>query len=147
MPLSWSVKAEADADVLQAIAAAVNAHVRGQAMQKDATSIACLVHDGDTLIAGGSGCTEYRRLFVHALWVAEAYRGRGIGSRMLRELEAEALRRGCRDAIIETLDDVVADLYRRLGYGLVAHLPAYLGSCDRHIMVKPTLEPGDDVAV
>jgi GNAT superfamily N-acetyltransferase len=146
MALNWSVQAEADADVLQAIAAAVNAHVRDQALQGDARPIACLVHDGDTLIAGGSGCTEYRRLFVHVLWVAEAYRGRGIGSRLLRELEAEALRRGCRDAIIETLDGAVADLYRRLGYRLVAHLPAYLGSCDRHILLKSCLRPGDGAA-
>lgn len=146
MALNWSLQAEADADVLQAIRAAVNGHVRGQAQQGDARPIACLVRDGDTLIAGGSGCTEYQRLFVHCLWVAEGYRGRGIGSRMLRELEAEAVRRGCRDSIIETLDAAVADLYRRLGYRLVAHLPAYLGSRDRHILLKPNLRPLDTAA-
>jgi len=69
---------------------------RGQALQDDANPIACLVQDGETLIAGGAGRPECQRLFVHVL--------------------------------------------------PVVHLPADLGSCDRHIMLKPNLDPVDNAA-
>lgn len=100
MALHWTLQAEAPAEDLQVISEAVLSHVRAQAFDPDARPIACLVRDGDTLIAGGSGRTECQRLFVHYLWVAEEHRGEGLGSRILQELEAEATRRGCHDAII-----------------------------------------------
>lgn len=137
--LVWTVTAEAPAETVAVIAEAVFAHGRSLATGGDARPIACLVHDGDVLIAGASGRTEYQRLFISYLWVGEAHRRRGIARRVLRELEAEAARRGCHDAVIETLDDSVATMYARLGYQRVAHLPRYVGPFDRHIMVKPAL--------
>ncbi|MFN5463882.1 MAG: GNAT family N-acetyltransferase [Cyanobacteriota bacterium] len=139
MTLLWTLHAEAPAEDLQVISGAVLSHVRSQAFDPDASPLACLVHEGDTLIAGGSGRTECQRLFVHYLWVAEEHRRAGLGSRILQELEAEAARRGCRDAIIETLDDSVATLYRQLGYHSIAHVTNYLGPCHRHILLKPHL--------
>ena len=141
MALLWTLHAEAPAEDLKVISEAVLSHVRSQAFDPDASPLACLVYEGDTLIAGGSGRTVCQRLFVHHLWVAEEHRSAGLGSRILRELEAEAAHRGCRDAIIETLDDSVANLYRRLGYHSVALLPNYLGPCHRHILLKPNLSP------
>jgi len=140
MPLIWTLHAEAPAEDLHVISQAIFSHIRAQAHGDEARSLACLVHEGERLIAGGSGRTEYQRLFVHELWVAEERRGQGLARRILKELESEAARRGCRDAIIETLDDSVANLYRRLGYRVVAHLPDYLGPFPRHTMLKPNLD-------
>jgi len=55
------------------------------------------------------------------------------------ELEAEAARRGCRDALIETLEDSVAKLYARHGYHQVALVTGYVGRFNRHIMLKPSI--------
>lgn len=141
MTLHWTLHREASADDLKVIADGVFSHGRAQAFDGQAEPIACLVRDGHRVVAGGSGRTEYGRLFVSALWVDEPLRGQGIGSRVLAELESEALRRGCRDALIETLDDRVAQLYARQGYQAVAVVAAYVGRFNRHIMIKPSLLP------
>jgi catechol 2,3-dioxygenase-like lactoylglutathione lyase family enzyme len=40
------------------------------------------------------------------------------------------------DAIVETLNDRVAALYRRCGYEVIAALPGYVGPFTRHILLK-----------
>ena len=139
MALIWSIEREVPAADLAVITEGVFDHGRALAKHGNAAPIACVVRDGSRVVAGGSGRTEYRRLFVGALWVAQALRRRGIGRRILSELEAEAARRGCEDALIETLDDAVAGLYSRLGYARLAHVPSYVGPFNRHIMLKPSL--------
>ena len=74
-----------------------------------------------SLQAGQEGLST-SGLFVAYLWVAEDYRGKGFARRILEALEAEAEKRGCKDALIETLDDTVASLYRHLGYRSVAEV-------------------------
>ncbi len=141
MTLAWTLHAEAPAEDLDAISEGVFAHGRAQAVGGEARPIACLARDRGRLVAGGSGRTEFARLFVGFLWVAEDRRGQGIARRILQELEAEAVRRGCRDAIIETLDDTVAEMYEHLGYQTIARVPRYVGPFHRHILVKPALAP------
>ena len=140
MPLTWTLGARAPEDDLQVIAEGVFSHGRAQARDGNAEPIACLVRDGPRVVAGGTGRTEYRRLFVSYLWVAEDLRRQGLARRILQALEFEAVHRGCGDALIETLDDGVAALYGRLGYRSVAVVSGYVGPFNRHILVK-SLEP------
>ena len=139
MALTWKTGNEAPADDLETVANGVFSHGRSQATDGNAEPISCLVRDSIRVVAGGSGRTEYGRLFVIYLWVAEELRGQGIGTRILLELEVEAAKRGCRDALIETLDDSVAKLYARLGYQAVATVAGYVGRFNRHIMLKPCI--------
>ena len=139
MYLTWTLTAAARDEDLEIISEGVFSHGRAQARDGNAEPIACLVRDGTCVVAGGSGRTEYRRLFVSYLWVSEPLRRQGFAQRILQALESEALRRGCRDALIETLDDRVASLYGRWGYAAVSVIPAYVGPFNRHILVK-TLE-------
>lgn len=139
MALTWKIDTEAPAEDVAVVGSGVFAHGRSQATDGNAEPISCLVRDEARVVAGGSGRTEYRRLFVNHLWVAEELRGQGIGSRILLLLEAEAARRGCRDALIETLDESVAKLYERLGYQQVAFVAGYVGRFNRHIMLKPSI--------
>ena len=137
MPLTWTLHAHAPDEDLQVVAEGVFSHGRAQAWDGNAEPIACLVRDGTRVVAGGSGRTEYRRLFVSHLWVDESRRRQGLARRILQALESQALRRGCRDALIETLDDGVAALYGRLGYRSVAVVAGYVGPFNRHILTKP----------
>jgi GNAT superfamily N-acetyltransferase len=139
MELAWTLAREAPAQDLEVIARGVFAHGRAQAHDGDAAPISCLVRAGDRVVAGGTGRSEYQRLFIAHLWVLEELRGQGLARRILRELESEAARRGCQDALIETLDDSVARLYARLGYRSVAVVERYVGRFNRHILVKPGL--------
>nr|WP_080438340.1 GNAT family N-acetyltransferase [Pseudomonas syringae] len=71
-------------------------------------SIACLVKEEGILIGGVTGRTEFQRLFINYLWVDEQWRSRGLGAACLNRVEALAMERGCVDALIETLNDEVA---------------------------------------
>jgi GNAT superfamily N-acetyltransferase len=142
MPLTWTVDAHAPEADLQVVSEGVFSHGRAQARDGNAEPISCLVRDGSRVVAGGSGRTEYQRLFVSHLWVYEELRRQGLARRILQALESQAARRGCRDALIETLDDGVAAFYGRLGYRSVAVVAGYVGPFKRHILVKPLVEPG-----
>jgi GNAT superfamily N-acetyltransferase len=137
--LTWTIQSDAPAADLAVVANGVFAHGRAQASDGKAEPISCLVRDEGRVVAGGSGRTEYSRLFVSYLWVAQEFRGQGIARRVLKEIESEAAIRGCRDALIETLDDSVANLYSRLGYHSVAVVSGYVGRFNRHIMLKPSI--------
>ena len=109
---------------------------RSQAVGGDPKPIACFLREGDGVIAGACGRTEFHRLFVSYLWVSEPNRGQGIGTEALRRLEAAARDRGATDSLIETLDERVARLYRELGYVEVTVIQGYVGEFNRHILVK-----------
>lgn len=124
-------------DELARIGDGVTAYGRALAAGGNATPISCgLRDDNGVLIAGASGRTEFRRLFVNYLWVDEDLRGRGLGTEVLRRIEAQALKRGCVDALIETLSDRHAELYERLGYAMMAHVHDYVPGFTRYILIK-----------
>lgn len=132
----WLHDEAVPAAALSAIRDGVILHGRQQTQGSDARDIACALYDGDTLLAGGFGRTEFERLYVDYLWVRPDARSQGLGSDCLRQLEAQALRRGCVDALIETLLDEVAELYEHLGYACVAHLHDYVPGFTRHTLMK-----------
>jgi len=118
------------------VSAGVIAFGRAQAAGGNASEISCGLYEGDRLIAGAVGRTEYRRLFVSYLWVDEALRGQGLGTEVLRRLEAQALKRGCIDALIETLSDRNAELYEHLGYAMMSHVHDYVPGFTRYTLIK-----------
>ncbi len=77
------------------------------------------------LLGGAYGFVNWHWLDVSLLWVAEAHRGRGLGSRLLLRLEAEAWQRGCRRSHLETFSYQARVFYQRHGYQAFANLPDY----------------------
>ncbi|WP_349741085.1 GNAT family N-acetyltransferase [Roseateles cavernae] len=121
---------------LEAIRDGVISHGRQQAQGSDAADIACALYEGEDLVAGAWGRTEFQRLYISYLWVRDADRGQGLGGDCLRQLEAQALRRGCVDALIETLLDEVAEIYEHLGYACIAHVHDFVPGFTRHTLLK-----------
>lgn len=78
-----------------------------------------------TVTAGLTGMTHGNWLSIRYLWVSEPLRGQGIGSRLLEAAEAEALRRGCRYAFVDTFHFQAPVFYRRHGYREVFALREY----------------------
>jgi len=68
------------------------------------------------LVAGLIGECVLDLLYVHTLWVTESLRGRGLGTRILKAAEDDALQRGCRVVVLNTLSFQAPAFYQKLGY-------------------------------
>jgi GNAT superfamily N-acetyltransferase len=83
--------------------------------------------DERRIVAGIAGMTWGGCCELHAVWVDEPLRGRGLGRALMAAAESVARRRGC--ALIEffAYDLLAAGLYERLGYeavGVIEGCPA-----------------------
>ena len=81
--------------------------------------------EADTIVAGAVGHTWGETCEVNGVWIAEELRGRGLGRRLLEAVEAEAIRRGCRQIILTTHSFQAPDFYRKLGFERVAEVADY----------------------
>ena len=83
--------------------------------------------DRRRILAGISGMTWGGCCELHAMWVDERFRGRGLARMLMARAESVAKLRGC--ALVEffAYDLLVAGLYERLGYravGVIEDCPA-----------------------
>lgn len=102
------------------------------------------VRDEAGRVAGGLvGDTYVGWLQVHALWVGEALRGRGIGRDILHAAEEEALRRGCGQVFLETLSFQALAFYEKLGYTVSSRLEGFPPGGARYALVKTLASSAD----
>jgi len=105
-----------------------------------------LVRDAEgQIVAGLVGGTYWGWLYTEILWVKEGLRGKGYGQSLLAAAEAEAVRRGCRNAHLDTMDFQALRFYQKQGYSIFAELediPA--GSGHRRYSLKKRLVSGQD---
>jgi len=83
-------------------------------------------------VAGISGLVWGGYCELHAMWVEEPLRGRGLGRALLAGAEAEARRRGCALVVFLAYDLLASGLYERLGYetvGAIEGCPAGSAAC------------------
>ena len=83
--------------------------------------------DDHRIVAGLTGMTWGGCCELHAMWVDEPLRGRGLARALMAEAESVAKQRGC--ALVELLayDLLAAGLFERFGYesvGVVEGCPA-----------------------
>lgn len=78
--------------------------------------------DSNAVIGGLLGVTYWNWLELNILWLREDLRGQGLGSRLLGMAEAEALRRGCGRAHLDTFDFQALGFYQKHGYSVFGQL-------------------------
>jgi GNAT superfamily N-acetyltransferase len=88
------------------------------------------------LIGGLFGRTGFRRMFVELLFVPESLRGRGLGTKLLQQAEAEARARNCLGAWLETLNAAAKNVYVRNGYRVFGEIPDYPPGNTRYFLSK-----------
>jgi GNAT superfamily N-acetyltransferase len=104
----------ADLAVVYAAFRQFNDHQAGHFPQK---ALHLLVYSPeDTVIGGLFGAIGWGWLHLDILWVADAYRGQGLGTQLLQRAESEAAAMGVGRAYLETTDFQAYDFYARHGY-------------------------------
>lgn len=93
-------------------------------------------NEAGEVIAGLTGKTFWNYLLVIYLWVAENHRGSGLGSRILKAAEQEAIRRGCNYAQLDTFSFQALPFYLRLGYEEFGKIDGFAGGHQRHYLRK-----------
>lgn len=95
--------------------------------------------ESDEILGGLYGSTLFSYLRVDLLFVPESMRGLGIGSRLMAqaEAEAEAMRRGCRAASLDTYSFQARGFYERLGYSVFGTLDDCPPGHSRFYLTKP----------
>ena len=88
------------------------------------------------IVAGLVGKTYWNYLDVSYLWVGELYRGQGRATAIITLAEAEALRRGCRNVLLDTYRFQALGFYEKLGYQQVGELDDFSGEQTRHYLRK-----------
>lgn len=72
--------------------------------------------DAGVIIAGLVGATSYGWLHVDVIWVAEAFRGQGLGRRLMDKATQIASDRGCHGVWLDTSSDDAAAAYLAMGF-------------------------------
>lgn len=91
--------------------------------------------DDGTVCGGLWGHTAYGWLYTQLLAVPERTRGQGFGRALMQQAEAEALRRGCRHAWVDTIFGAQG-FYERLGYRVFGELPDHPAGFVRRFLSK-----------
>ena len=82
-----------------------------------------VAHDeGGAVIGGVHGEMYWDWLHIDTLWVDEKYRGRGIGARLLDQIEGTAISKGFHGSHLETTNFQAIGFYLKKGYQIFGEL-------------------------
>lgn len=110
----------------------------------DRTPLAVLVKDAKTgqVLGGLTGRTSLGLLFVDLFYLPPQLRGGGLGGELLRRAEAEAVRRGCRHAVLHTISFQAPGFYAKQGWEVFGEVPGESAGIRRVFLRKAlTTEP------
>lgn len=84
-------------------------------------------YDNEHMLVGGlNGCTHWGWCYIRHFWVAESWRGQGVGRLLLDRAETEARVRKCVGLYLDTFDPGAEEFYAKCGFrrfGLIDGFP------------------------
>lgn len=90
----------------------------------------------DRIVAGLHGWTWAGWMKVSFLWVSPQQRRQGRGRQLLLTAEAEARKRGCSTATLNTFSFQAPEFYRKFGYRIVATVEGLPQGHRQYTLVK-----------
>ena len=85
-------------------------------------SIRIGIEEDGKLIAGLDACvTAFKILYVSTVFVDEAYRRKGFGAKLIREMEKKAAAMGVNTIRLDTFNWQGKDFYEAMGYTAAGH--------------------------
>jgi GNAT superfamily N-acetyltransferase len=139
-----SVSAGASDEERTAIIGGLIAYNDSQATPARHEELAIVARDGDAVVGGLLGNTNWGWLFIRQFWIAEGFRGSGVGRSLIKAAEGEAAKRGCRAAHCDTFDFQALPFYQKLGYEVFGQLDDYPPGHTRFFLRKHDLRRAEE---
>lgn len=92
--------------------------------------------DIGNVIGGIIGGTYWEWMYIDILWVDEAFRNKGIGTRLLQKAENEAVQRGCHHVHVDTMSWQAPEFYKKHGYEVIGVLPDIPRGNQKYLLLK-----------
>jgi ribosomal protein S18 acetylase RimI-like enzyme len=128
--------AELTPDVRESILAPLDAFTRQRGFAWNPTPLVLVLREGENVVGGLIGETQWGWLRIDILAVAEELRGGGWGRRLVEEAERLAVEAGCHGAWVDTFSFQSPGFYRKLGYAVFGELPDYPTGQTRYFLSK-----------
>ncbi len=118
-----------DANLESVLKAGLQEYNELQAQRRDWRALAVTVRDPETgaIVGGILGRTSLGLFFLDLFFLPEPLRGKGVGARILRMAEDEAIRRGCHAATLVTVNFQAPEFYARNGWEEFGRVPSAPG--------------------
>jgi ribosomal protein S18 acetylase RimI-like enzyme len=131
---------EQELDILDA---GINRHSANLFGEVPRGSLGYFLQDaGGETVGGVTGYwSAHGWLYINSLWVAEALRGSGQGTSLMRLIEEEAVSKGCNHVFLFTMSYQAPEFYKRLGYTQFAELEDFPRGHSRLFFRKYLLPP------
>lgn len=94
-----------------------------------------------TVVGGVLARADHAWCYIGWLWVSDGVRGQGVGTQLMSSAERMALKHGCRNAHLTTLEFQAKDFYLRRGYAVFGVLEDYPAPYKRFFMRKVLAAP------
>jgi GNAT superfamily N-acetyltransferase len=75
-------------------------------------------------------------LFIQLFWIDDRFRGKGVGTKLIRKIEDEARRFGAVRSYVDTMSVQAPGFYRACGYRAFGSIDGYPHGVTRHWLTK-----------
>ena len=135
--LVLTVETSPDARDVEALGQGLTDHALPFTHRPGFQPLAVFARDRNGALVGGvHGQVNWTWLHVALFWIAAGERRRGLGSSLLRAIEAAAVEWGCTQAHLDTFSYQARPFYERHGYALFATLDDYPPGHQRFFLRK-----------
>jgi GNAT superfamily N-acetyltransferase len=104
--------------------------------KNDARALAITLRHRGSIVGGLIAHTFLDWMFVQAFWIADEFRGKGFGKKIMKAAEKEAKRRGVKNVYLDTFSFQAPRFYAKLGYREFGRLADFPEGHSRHWMTK-----------
>jgi GNAT superfamily N-acetyltransferase len=129
--ISWTENAEDTKQLQQNLMS----EIQSKFGAPERVSFAWVVHDTkQQLIGGVSGFAHWKWSYVTQLWVSSSEQGKGLGSKLICQVEDWSRSRHYQGVYIDTFEKKVMHFYEKLGYQLMGQIPDFPEGSNRYFL-------------
>ena len=98
--------------------------------------LAVSLREKKKIVGGIVGEVWMMVLFIQLFWIDERFRGKGVGTKLIRKIEDEARRFGAVRSYVDTMSVQAPGFYRACGYKAFGSINGYPDGVTRYWLTK-----------